>query len=61
MSIPVEYVVECVAEKLDIYGRSELVKEFTFLYGVLVRFSERNFGPFCQVLLEKSRRNSVIN
>jgi len=53
MSIPVEYVVECLAEKLDGYGRADLVKEFAFLHGVLVRLSERNFGPFCQVLLRQ--------
>ena len=51
MSIPIEYVVECMADKLDGYGRSELVKEFAFLHGVLIRLSERNFGALCQVTL----------
>ena len=60
MAIPVEYVVECLAEKLDNYGRSELVKDFTLLHGVLVRLSERNFGPFCQVSFHELLTSSQL-
>lgn len=54
--VPVEYVVECLAEALDAYGRAELVRNFSFLHGVVVRMSERNFGPFSQVTLRGSQQ-----
>lgn len=39
--IPVEYVVECRTEVLDSYGRQTLVKDFSILYGVLVRLNDK--------------------
>ncbi|KAI9558095.1 hypothetical protein GHT06_014848 [Daphnia sinensis] len=64
--IPVEFIVDCSLERINVIGQSSLLQYFSTTFGVLLRFYPKIDGIYCQVNIRghqngiKELKDSVI-